>query len=109
MDRQMRLPFGARRRFERSRGRVQKAGQDVRQHRANTAPAWQRPVGKRMLPSMAMLPDTVTLTLPRALVPELPALAADLVERMHELLERNTEGTLANVERAELETFVSIL
>jgi hypothetical protein len=61
-----------------------------------------------MLPSVATLPDTVTLTLPRALVPELPALAADLVERMHELLERNTEGTLANVERAELETLVKM-
>ncbi len=61
-----------------------------------------------MLPLMATPPDTVTLTLPRALVPQLPALAADLVERMHELLERNTEGTLASVERAELETLVKM-
>jgi hypothetical protein len=53
-------------------------------------------------------PDTVTLHLPRALVPELPALAADLLERMHELLERNTEGTLSGVERAELETLVKM-
>ena len=52
--------------------------------------------------------DTVTLRLPRALVPELPTLAADLLERMHELLERNTEGVLSNVERAELETLVKM-
>lgn len=57
---------------------------------------------------MVMPSDTVTLRLPRALIPELPALAADLRARMHELLERNTEGLLTDVERAELETLVKM-
>jgi hypothetical protein len=52
--------------------------------------------------------DTVTLRLPRALLPEIPVLAADLLDRMHELLERNTEGTLNALERAELETLVKM-
>lgn len=55
---------------------------------------------------MSNASDTVTLRLPRALVPELPALAADLIARMHSLLERNTEGQLGDMERAELETLV---
>ena len=56
-----------------------------------------------------MLPtDAVTLTLPRSLLPELPALTRSLNDRMHELLERNTEGTLSDSERAELETLVQV-
>ena len=61
-----------------------------------------------MIVSMVMPSDTVTLRLPRDLVPELPSLAADLRARMHELFERNTEGVLTNVERAELETLVKM-
>ena len=52
--------------------------------------------------------DAVTLTLPRSMLPELPALAKNLNDRMHELLERNTEGTLVETERAELETLVQV-
>jgi len=52
--------------------------------------------------------DAVTLTLPRSMLPELPALAKSLNDRMHELLERNTEGTLVETERAELETLVHV-
>ena len=52
--------------------------------------------------------DAVTLTLPRSMLPELPALAKSLNDRMHELLERNTEGTLVGTERAELETLVQV-
>lgn len=52
--------------------------------------------------------DAITLTLPRSMLPELPALAQSLNERMHELLERNTEGTLVETERAELETLVQV-
>lgn len=52
--------------------------------------------------------DAVTLTLPRSMLPELPALAKSLNDRMHELLERNTEGTLVETERSELETLVQV-
>ena len=52
--------------------------------------------------------DAITITLPRSMLPELPALAQSLNERMHELLERNTEGTLVETERAELETLVQV-
>lgn len=52
--------------------------------------------------------DAVTLTLPRSMLPELPVLAKSLNDRMHELLERNTEGTLVETERAELETLVQV-
>ena len=48
--------------------------------------------------------DVVTITLPRSLMPELPAFAEALNDRMHELLERNTEGTLSASERVELES-----
>jgi hypothetical protein len=52
--------------------------------------------------------DAVTLTLPHSMLPELPALARSLNDRMHALLERNTEGTLVETERAELETLVQV-
>ncbi len=52
--------------------------------------------------------DAVTLTLPRSMLPELPALAKSLNDRMHELLERNAEGSLVETERAELETLVQV-
>lgn len=53
-----------------------------------------------------MAPDSLSLTIPRALARELPALSDELNDRMHELLERNTDGELSPVERAELETLV---
>jgi hypothetical protein len=52
--------------------------------------------------------DAITLTLPRSMLPELPELAESLNSRMHELLERNTEGSLVETERAELETLVQV-
>jgi hypothetical protein len=52
--------------------------------------------------------DAITLTLPRSMLPELPVLSQSLNDRMHELLERNTEGALAETERAELETLVQV-
>ena len=50
--------------------------------------------------------DVVTITLPRSIMPELPAFAGALNDRMHELLERNAEGLLLESERAELESLV---
>lgn len=52
--------------------------------------------------------DAFTFTLPRSVLPELPSLAQSLNDRMHELLERNTEGALSEIERAELETLVQM-
>ncbi len=52
--------------------------------------------------------ETVVLTLPRSVVPELPSLSRGLNDRMHGLLERNTEGTLSATEREELETLVEM-
>lgn len=59
-------------------------------------------------PSMGSPSDFVTITLPRSIVPELPSFANALNDRMHDLLERNTEGTLSESERAELESLVQM-
>jgi hypothetical protein len=50
--------------------------------------------------------DAVTFSVPRAAVDDVQTLAASLVEKMHELLERNTEGTLSETERESLDTLV---
>ncbi len=52
--------------------------------------------------------DDITLTLPRSVVPDVVSLADSLTDRMHALLERNTDGALSSVERAELETLVQM-
>jgi hypothetical protein len=61
-----------------------------------------------MLSAMGAPSDVVTITLPRSMLPELPAFASALDARMHDLLERNTEGTLSESERAELESLVQM-
>ena len=61
-----------------------------------------------MLFDMDASVDLVTLNLPRALVGEIPRLSRELNDRMHALLERNTEGDLTATERAELETLVQM-
>lgn len=55
-----------------------------------------------------MATDPVTLTLPAGLANALPAMAQRLVDRMHELLERNTDGQLSLHERDELESLVDM-
>jgi hypothetical protein len=57
---------------------------------------------------MASTTDAITITLPRSAVGDVVALSDSLTERMHELLERNTEVTLTAVERAQLETLVQM-
>jgi hypothetical protein len=57
---------------------------------------------------MSATMESVVLTIPRALVSELPSLSRGLTDRMHALLERNTEGTLNPTEREELETLVDM-
>ena len=50
--------------------------------------------------------DAVTLTLPRSAIADVVSLSDTLLDRMHELLERNTDGRLSPVEREEVETLV---
>lgn len=57
---------------------------------------------------MSSTSESVTVTIPRSIAGELPSISAQLNDRMHELLERNTEGNLSAVERAELETLVQM-
>jgi hypothetical protein len=52
--------------------------------------------------------EAVVLTLPRSEVTDVLTISSRLLDRMHELLERNTRGGLAAVEREELETLVQM-
>jgi hypothetical protein len=52
--------------------------------------------------------DPVTLTLPASVATAIPAMAQRLVDRLHELLERNTDGQLTANEREELESLVDM-
>ena len=55
---------------------------------------------------MSSRAESVTLVLPSGAVPEVISLSETLLERMHDLLERNTQGQLSGIEREELETLV---
>src|SRR5947207_9016942 len=57
---------------------------------------------------MSTTDDAITLTFPRSAVGNLLSLSGDLTDRMHELLERNTDGALSTTERSELETLVQM-
>jgi hypothetical protein len=50
--------------------------------------------------------DAITLTLPRSAITGVVSLSDTLLDRMHELLERNTDGQLSAVQREEVETLV---
>ena len=52
--------------------------------------------------------DTLTLRFPRKAVGEITSISDSLVDRMHALLERNTDGKLSPIERKELETLVKM-
>lgn len=52
--------------------------------------------------------EPVTFTLPRSAIPDVVSLSANLLQRMHALLERNTDGELSPVEREELDTLVQM-
>jgi hypothetical protein len=52
--------------------------------------------------------SSMVLTIPRAIAPELPSLSERLTDRMHALLERNTDGALNETEHEELETLVDM-
>lgn len=55
---------------------------------------------------MTLSSTTITLTIPEQIAGELPIISAELNDRMHELLERNTDGGLSALGRRELDTLV---
>lgn len=57
---------------------------------------------------MSSTADEITITLPRSAVGSVMSLSANLTDRMHELLERNNDGALSDIEQAELETLVQM-
>ena len=57
---------------------------------------------------MAQLADPVTFSVPRTVLSDIARLTDELTDRMHALLERNTDGQLAPSEKAELETLVQM-
>lgn len=52
--------------------------------------------------------SAITVTLPASMAGEVPVMAQRLVDRMHQLLERNTEGTLNPLEKDELAALVDM-
>lgn len=58
---------------------------------------------------MSPISDPVTITVSKALLAELEHISEPLVDRMHELLERNTDGLLTEGEKAELERTVQLV
>jgi hypothetical protein len=55
---------------------------------------------------MTQAADPVTISVPRKILSDIAHLSAELTDRMHELLERNTDGQLTPSEQSELETLV---
>ena len=55
---------------------------------------------------MSTAPDSITLTIPQSIAVELSKRAAGWNDRMHELLEANTDGALSAPEHRELEALV---
>jgi hypothetical protein len=55
---------------------------------------------------MVQLADPVTVSVSRTVLTGIVELSAELADRMHQLLERNTDGQLGATGKAELETLV---
>jgi hypothetical protein len=53
---------------------------------------------------MIQTADPITFSVPRKMLSDIVQLSGELTDRMHELLERNTDGQLRESEKAELET-----
>lgn len=56
-----------------------------------------------------MSEETITITLPRHVVEQISSPSTALLGRMHELLERNAEGSLTPLEQEHLETLVLLV
>lgn len=52
--------------------------------------------------------ESITVTLPRSAVGDVLASSNSLLDHMHDLLEKNTEGSLDPLEREELERLVEM-
>lgn len=59
-----------------------------------------------MLSVMTQTSDPIMFSVPRSVLSDIAQLSGELTNRMHELLERNTDEQLGPVERSELETLV---
>jgi hypothetical protein len=57
---------------------------------------------------MIQASDPITVSVSRSVLSEIVQLSAELTDRMHELLERNTDGGLKALEKSELEALVRI-
>jgi hypothetical protein len=57
---------------------------------------------------MTRIADPVTVSFSRGLAADLTQLSSELSDRLHELLERNTDGNLTPTEAAELRGLVRI-
>jgi len=58
--------------------------------------------------AMTRAADAVTISVPRTTLSAIAQLSAELTDRMHALLERNTDGQLNATEKAELEMLVQM-
>jgi hypothetical protein len=52
--------------------------------------------------------DNITLTLPRPILAGLSGVSASFADRMHGLLDKNSDGTISAQEKSELEALVRI-
>jgi hypothetical protein len=52
--------------------------------------------------------DPVTISVPRRVLTDIVQLSTELTDRMHELLERNTDGQLSPIEKSELAALVRV-
>ena len=57
---------------------------------------------------MTQAADPITISVPRTVLSEIVSLSSELTDRMHALLERNTDAQLDPVEKNELETLVKM-
>jgi hypothetical protein len=57
---------------------------------------------------MVQASDSVTISVPRMVLTSIVDLSSEMTDRMHQLLEKNTDGDLRSHEKAELESLVRI-
>ena len=55
---------------------------------------------------MTQAADPIVISVPRAVLSDMSHMPPDLIDRMHELLERNTDGELSPTEAADLKALV---
>ena len=58
--------------------------------------------------SMVQATDSVTISVPRTTLASIVEMSSEMTDRMHQLLEKNTDGDLRAHEKAELESLVRI-